>query len=440
MSSSDRAAAALALATAAFVSMPLSLYPEAANAQGAPVRRRARRRTEPPGAVPRTEPVENVGICERYGAGFYFIPGTDTCLRISGRVRTTVLNASRPELAETLNEASRGARLSVNVDWKYLFGFDQERGVGATEDQNQLVNPAYTHSASGEGYSVKISGRYHFADGFWGADDMSKPPSLGFGLEYSEIGGDDWLQNLSFPEGFGFPSVGEIPGIFINAPTHVLDSWYDFEQVRTAAFLEWKQPLFSGRWDLGRHQYMSTVSGIVGLRGGSLNQEESVWGRTFTPVFDDEGFTDFWYDTEFDGGFGGIYVGSVWRSTVRLNDGAVSPIRFKTSLRATMGWDAYCFDVDDRIEISGLGGRIDYSSQNSFNVDESIVTAGLSASIGVGGKHWDISLIGGVDYGKNPELDYFRPDSDSSGNPLQPKLDLNYEALYSMGLRTTLRF
>ncbi len=33
------------------------------------------------------EPVEYVQICDAYGIGYFFIPGTDTCLRIRGRVR-----------------------------------------------------------------------------------------------------------------------------------------------------------------------------------------------------------------------------------------------------------------------------------------------------------------------------------------------------------------
>ena len=32
-------------------------------------------------------PVEYVRICSAYGAGFFFVPGTDTCMRVSGRVR-----------------------------------------------------------------------------------------------------------------------------------------------------------------------------------------------------------------------------------------------------------------------------------------------------------------------------------------------------------------
>jgi len=37
--------------------------------------------------LPVAEPVEYVRVCDAFGAGFFFIPGTDTCLRISGFVR-----------------------------------------------------------------------------------------------------------------------------------------------------------------------------------------------------------------------------------------------------------------------------------------------------------------------------------------------------------------
>jgi hypothetical protein len=37
--------------------------------------------------LPMAEPVEYVKICSTYGEGFFYIPGTDTCLQISGRVR-----------------------------------------------------------------------------------------------------------------------------------------------------------------------------------------------------------------------------------------------------------------------------------------------------------------------------------------------------------------
>ncbi|WP_373236162.1 porin, partial [Cohaesibacter celericrescens] len=36
--------------------------------------------------LPVAEPVDYVRVCDAYGAGYFFIPGTDTCLKISGEV------------------------------------------------------------------------------------------------------------------------------------------------------------------------------------------------------------------------------------------------------------------------------------------------------------------------------------------------------------------
>jgi hypothetical protein len=37
--------------------------------------------------IPDPEPVEYVRVCDVYGAGYFYIPGTETCLRISGYYR-----------------------------------------------------------------------------------------------------------------------------------------------------------------------------------------------------------------------------------------------------------------------------------------------------------------------------------------------------------------
>src|SRR6187200_2490140 len=33
------------------------------------------------------EPMEYVRVCDTYGVGFYYIPGTETCLKFSGYIR-----------------------------------------------------------------------------------------------------------------------------------------------------------------------------------------------------------------------------------------------------------------------------------------------------------------------------------------------------------------
>lgn len=37
--------------------------------------------------LPMAEPVEYVRVCDTYGSGYFYIPGTETCLRVSGYVR-----------------------------------------------------------------------------------------------------------------------------------------------------------------------------------------------------------------------------------------------------------------------------------------------------------------------------------------------------------------
>ena len=37
--------------------------------------------------LPMAEPVDYVRICDAFGTGFYYIPGTETCLKVGGRVR-----------------------------------------------------------------------------------------------------------------------------------------------------------------------------------------------------------------------------------------------------------------------------------------------------------------------------------------------------------------
>nr|WP_321526439.1 porin [uncultured Cohaesibacter sp.] len=42
--------------------------------------------------LPVAEPVDYVKVCDAYGAGYFFIPGTDTCLKISGKVEFGIQN------------------------------------------------------------------------------------------------------------------------------------------------------------------------------------------------------------------------------------------------------------------------------------------------------------------------------------------------------------
>jgi len=67
-------------------------------------------------------PVEYVRVCTAYGAGFFYIPGTDSCLRISGRVRAEYAVGTRySDFQDAYGTRARG-RLNVDVRTQTAYG------------------------------------------------------------------------------------------------------------------------------------------------------------------------------------------------------------------------------------------------------------------------------------------------------------------------------
>ena len=59
-------------------------------------------------------PVEYVRVCSAYGAGFFYIPGTETCLRVGGRVRAEYTVGTR--YGDNQDAYGTRARGRLNVD------------------------------------------------------------------------------------------------------------------------------------------------------------------------------------------------------------------------------------------------------------------------------------------------------------------------------------
>ncbi|MFC5422407.1 MAG: porin [Stutzerimonas stutzeri] len=67
-------------------------------------------------------PVEYVRVCSAYGAGFFYIPGTDTCLRVGGRVRAEYTVGTRyGDLQDAYGMRARG-RLNVDARTATAYG------------------------------------------------------------------------------------------------------------------------------------------------------------------------------------------------------------------------------------------------------------------------------------------------------------------------------
>ncbi len=61
----------------------------------------------------KAKPVEYVKICSLYGAGFYYIPGTDTCLKIGGYVRVQTELKARRQRPSRMAPAACSARAAT---------------------------------------------------------------------------------------------------------------------------------------------------------------------------------------------------------------------------------------------------------------------------------------------------------------------------------------
>ena len=77
--------------------------------------------------LPVAEPVDYVKVCDAYGAGYFFIPGTDTCLKISGKVEFGVQSGSDDFYA---NRARTDELVSMYTETTFTFDAKEETELG----------------------------------------------------------------------------------------------------------------------------------------------------------------------------------------------------------------------------------------------------------------------------------------------------------------------
>ncbi|MGY6249400.1 porin [Bosea thiooxidans] len=110
-------------------------------------------------------PVEYVRVCTAYGAGFFYIPGTDSCLRISGRVRAEYAVGQRyGDYQDAYGTRARG-RLNVDVRTATAYGtlrtfirYELTNNSGIYSSGTGLYNPGATIPGIARGPSSTTTG------------------------------------------------------------------------------------------------------------------------------------------------------------------------------------------------------------------------------------------------------------------------------------------
>ena len=144
----------------------------------------------------KSAPVEYVRVCSAYGAGFFFIPGTDTCLKIGGRVRadyayvpakTIYKNAAGTEfvsLADTQHTLGWEARGRIDFDARTqtAFGTVQATAGLRLARVTGILQTASGPSATSTGQTLEYA-FVRFAGFTFGAarDNFAFMPSLTYG-------------------------------------------------------------------------------------------------------------------------------------------------------------------------------------------------------------------------------------------------------------------
>jgi Porin subfamily len=104
----------------------------------------------------KAKPVEYVKICSLYGAGFYYMPGTDMCIKIGGYVRAEVTDYSNGNMSQGPVQGNQNSRATSNLtmrargyitaDAREQTAYGTARGyiaVGvATADVGQTILPS----------------------------------------------------------------------------------------------------------------------------------------------------------------------------------------------------------------------------------------------------------------------------------------------------------
>jgi hypothetical protein len=145
------------------------------------------------------EPVDYVKVCDAFGAGYWYIPGTDTCLKIGGYVQFDVYfqtsmaedwasNSTSHHAASWKFSTEAGLNVTAKSMTEYgpLTGFIDLRGLSANEDASNKVE--YTPSTAS--FDAISGNRYAYLDSAWLELGMLLVGRTGSIYDYS--GGFTW--------------------------------------------------------------------------------------------------------------------------------------------------------------------------------------------------------------------------------------------------------
>ena len=220
-------------------------------------------------------PVTYVKVCDIYGAGFFYIPGTDTCLKVGGRVRADYSMAGKQDvytaaagtvaiLAGAQNASGNEARGRLDMDARTGTGYGTVQTVSSFRVHRTSGNLTASTSSTGAGTAApQLEAAYmRFAGFTFGVakDNFAFMPSRFYGaghwgsfangamqIAYTAVLGGGFSATIALQDK-SYTSAGAT----ITGGTGTLDASYD------------RLPQVNGRLDFEQSFGSLSLAGAVG--------------------------------------------------------------------------------------------------------------------------------------------------------------------------------
>src|SRR5918997_3366854 len=179
--------------------------------------------------VAKAAPVEYVRVCSTYGAGFFYIPGTETCLRVGGRVRADYLYGEPLDRSDDAIGFRARGRIQLDARTATAYGllrafirmemdrntgvYASQVGAGSAANSANLAQAYIQFGGLTAGRTTSFFTNGDIANENWGTLRFYDYPDVNL-LAYTFSFGNGFSATLSLEEGsFATTDLDNVAGV-----------------------------------------------------------------------------------------------------------------------------------------------------------------------------------------------------------------------------------
>ncbi|SOC86207.1 Porin subfamily protein [Ensifer adhaerens] len=139
------------------------------------------------------EPMEYVKVCDAFGTGYFYIPGTETCLKIGGLVRAQVDFGTKPNLVNAVGATNRGYNWSSYANSQFRLNIDAKNDSEVGTIYSSIQLRGYNGQTAGTGINTGTTYNGGYVAYFYAGVDAGA-----YGFEAGSYDGSYWTRFFGF--------------------------------------------------------------------------------------------------------------------------------------------------------------------------------------------------------------------------------------------------